>query len=526
MPSLRSFFSHPRLFVALWALVLFAATLTLDLRHNRFPYFYHPDEPGKVDQVLNKRWNFHHPMLLLSATTLAVEVFHVPAAEQPVVETGRTVSAIFTALAVVALSLTAYFWQGWTAAIIAGVALATHHQLYELAHYMKEDSALLFGLSFSFLAALLYVQGPSTGRALFLGGACGLAIAGKYLGIVCLAVAIPALWHTPPPWRRRHLVFALAASAVVFAIIDVPLLLDLGTLDQSLRREMNFVVHGQGDVTRRIPHPLYWNVFLINSTPVIWLLLLAFFTRTRVRPTGEILVKRILTSFPLAFALMLSFSPKENDRYFLPATALFTLLAALGVVHTPDLCARLLQFFGVHRPERFFTLTLRRAIVWGLAASFWALQLTGWSSTKPGLWRYDRAFQQDDIADLAAWMRKELPANAIVVADNRAGLQEANRKKPADRVTDVPQKLIVNKLAADGGSLDDLRAQGVGYVVVSETSYGRFFREDLRAKNQDDSHYLKAKAFYDQLLREGELLFQRDRGTVIYLHPGIRVYKL
>ena len=39
---------------------------------------------------------------------------------------------------------------------------------------------------------------------------------------------------------------------------------DLATLRQSLGREMSAVVHGQGDVTRRIPHPLYWNVFLIN----------------------------------------------------------------------------------------------------------------------------------------------------------------------------------------------------------------------------------------------------------------------
>jgi hypothetical protein len=154
------------------------------------------------------------------------------------------------------------------------------------------------------------------------------------------------------------------------------------------------------------------------------------------------------------------------------------------------------------------------------------LQITGWTSTKPGLWRYDRAFVQDDIADLAAWMRKDLPPDAVVVADSRTGLQQPGRRRQPGRATDVPQKLMVMKLAADGGSLDELRAQGVGYVVVSETSYGRFFRDDLRAKDQDDAHYLKAKAFYDRLLREGDLLFERDRGTVIYLHPGIRVYKL
>ena len=36
---------------------------------NTFPFYYHPDEPGKVEQVLGMRpWNFHHPTLLLSTT--------------------------------------------------------------------------------------------------------------------------------------------------------------------------------------------------------------------------------------------------------------------------------------------------------------------------------------------------------------------------------------------------------------------------------------------------------------------------
>ena len=41
-----------------------------------------------------------------------------------------------------------------------------------------------------------------------------------------------------------------------------------------------------------------------------------------------------------------------------------------------------------------------------------------------------------------------------------------------------------------------------------------------------DKHFLRAKAFYEELLRDGEPLFERDRGTVIYLHPGIRVYAI
>src|SRR5215216_7097634 len=113
--------------VIAWMLVLFAVSYFPNQRNNGFPFYYHPDEPGKVEQLRDRKWNFHHPMLLLSTTMLFAR--H-PAAgqEQQVVETGRRVSAGFTALAVVALSLTALLWRGWPAAFVAGAALATHHQ--------------------------------------------------------------------------------------------------------------------------------------------------------------------------------------------------------------------------------------------------------------------------------------------------------------------------------------------------------------------------------------------------------------
>ena len=46
--------------LALAAVALFAATLWLDTRENGFPFFYHPDEPDKVDQIITGKWNFHH----------------------------------------------------------------------------------------------------------------------------------------------------------------------------------------------------------------------------------------------------------------------------------------------------------------------------------------------------------------------------------------------------------------------------------------------------------------------------------
>ena len=507
-----------------WSLVLFALCYLLNTRHNRFPFFYHPDEPRKVEQVMTGDWNYHHPMLLLTTTKLAVDGLNVPKKEQRVVETGRRVSAAFMAAAVVAFSLLAYLWRGWAAAFTAGLALMMHHQCYELAHYMKEDSALLMGVSFAFLAALAYSQAPSSWRAVVLGASVGLAISGKYIGVVVLGVALPVIWfHSEGKRPARYVYFTLVLVAVI-AAVNLPLLLHPETFRHSLDREMESVIEGQGDVTRRVPHALYWNVFIDNTTPLIWLFLVGFFVIRWHRRDGLTLTQRLIAGFPIAFTLLLSFSPKENDRYFLPATALFTFIACLGAIDSPRLVQAAWKVFGLPHPERAMSGRWRTRAVAVAIFALVALQVVGWG--KPGWISYDAAFQRDDKADLIAWMHANLPADAVVAADGTAGLVDPKKKKNLARRQAVTQKLLVSKLAADFGTIEELHGMGVNYVVVSESSYGKFFRSDLRAKDDKDQKYTAGRAFYEHLLREEEPLFDRERGTVIYLHPGIRVYAM
>ena len=496
----------------LWALVLFAATLALHTRDNRFPFFYHPDEPGKVEQVLTGEWNFHHPMLLLATTKLAVEVGGVPRREQAVVEAGRWVSAGFMAVAVVALSLLAYAWRGWVPALAAGGALLLHHQCYELAHYLKEDSALLAGFALTFLMLLACWWRPTPTRVALLGVACGLAVSGKYLGVLSLAFAVPILWRTAERRAARLGVFA-AALAVTFVVVNLPLFLHLATFRESFGREMDFVVKGQRGMTRSVPHLQYWNVFIDNTTPAIWGLL-AIFLHARWRERRSLsLPEWMIIVFPFAYALALSFSPKTNDRYFLPATAIFILQAALG---TADLAH---AFAWRHTRRRWLA---------GAVTVLLLFQLV--SPPRPARWHtfseYWRAFQNDDNADLLAWVRANLPADAVIAKDNRVPLPDPTKKKHAGRFGAIPQKVLAERFAADVGPFEELRSKGVTHVAVSESDYGRFFLEGLRPQEGERADFERRKAFYEALLREGELLFERDRGTVIYLHPGLRVYRL
>jgi hypothetical protein len=497
-------FSRTPVWLVLWSLALFTAALLLNTRANTFPYFYHPDEGEKAAQLISGNWNFHHPMLLLTTTKQVIKAAKVPLREQSVVEAGRWVSAAFAAAAVVALSLLGFVWRGRVAGVGAGLALLLHHQLFELSHYLKEDTALLFGVSLTFLVAYCYWQRPSAGWAVMLGVSTACAISGKYLGVCVLAVALPVLWRAPGAGRGVRVMWFVGGLLLALLIINLPVVLQPGAFRKSFDQELQLAVHGQGGTTRSVPHTLYWNIFRDNTTPVMWVLLAVFLiARWRERRSLTI-VEWLIIGFPFAYALALSFSPKSNDRYFLPATGAFTLLAAFGVLDGARLLSRWM-------PQRWATAALALALVAG--------QLPSWQ-------RYETAFEHDDNRELFDWVKTQLPPEAVIAKDSRVQLPAPKNTKVRDHFGPLPQTILADKFAADLGTIRELRKRGVTHVAVSESDYGRFFLRGLRAKKNEEDAFERRKNFYKKLLRDGDLLFERDRGTVLYLHPGLRLYRI
>jgi MFS family permease len=491
-----------------WCVALFVSCLFLHTRHNGFPWYYHPDEPGKVEQVLGMRpFNFHHPMLLLASTKVGVAVASA-SSEQRVVEIGRTVSALFTAISVVALTLLAFRWRGWPAAISGGLALLFHHQLFELAHYMKEDTALLLGVAVTFAAAFRYEREPGLGTAVGIGLGIGLAIAGKYLGFVALFIGIPVLFR-----HRLQGAFtaAFVTAGIIFIAFNFPMLADWATLSKSFAKETKLVIEGQGQVTQSVPHSRYWSVFLANTTPVIWILLLAVLYSAARRRQELTLMEWTLIGFPFLYALALSFSPKENDRYFLPATAIFTLLAAAGTVEFPRLFSR--------RPSRT---TLEIAL--GAALVF--AQFPSWTEDRAGLWRYNRAFQRDDTAELVEWLRTNVPPPAVIAKDEKVRLPTLLRKAEGPGAQPLPNEVLSEDYVADLGSIEQLRSRGVTHIVITPTTYQRFERAGLRPTSAAAGDFERRKSFYAALRRDYDPVKLWPRSTVIYLHPGLEVYDI
>jgi len=505
----RFFGSH-----LLLALVLFAASLTLFTQHNDFPYSYHPDETGKTGQIIQGSRNYHHPLLLLSATDIVSRLTFVPREPQAIVETGRWISAAFAAGAVVALALLAVRRYGPLAGWAAGLAMMLQVELFETAHYFKEDPALLFGLALSLLAVQVWWSAPSLRTLRFLGLACGVAAAGKYLGIVVLVFAVPlALWPAAgvePADRRTRLKGFSLAFVAAFLICNLPLFATkLSSPFRSVGHEMKGVTGGHRGLTRQVPHGEYLESLTEHTPPAVlvlagaYALILLATARRRTAPEWITLL------FPLGYLAVLSCSPKIAGRYLLPVNVLLPFLGTLGAVEIS-------RFIGGQAS--------------GARGALGLLALAGLAGAQiygeiPPLQKSFAGFQQDDHAAVAAWIRTNLPPDAVIAEDHRVNLSPT-KANGVSKNARVPQKVFNANFAPDLGTLDELRAMGVTHVAICQQSYRRYFRDETKPREGARTAFDHRREFYAEVLEQGELLREWPPGTISYLQPGIRLYRV
>ena len=108
------------------ASLVFVSAMVLFTEHASAPFYYHQDEPGKVLQVIHRRKNFHHPLLMLTTAEVARKAFlHGGAEDDPqrVVEMARTIMAAFAAASAALLALLATRLQGLWAGLAVGLVL-------------------------------------------------------------------------------------------------------------------------------------------------------------------------------------------------------------------------------------------------------------------------------------------------------------------------------------------------------------------------------------------------------------------
>jgi hypothetical protein len=377
-----------------------------------------------------------------------------------------------------------------------------NHQVFELAHYMKEDPALYMGVGLAAWIMVLYGKMPTWRWAVALGGAVGLAFSGKYLGLILLVPAVVLVWRSAGDKKWIQIAWIAGAVLLVFGIINLQLLTGMDVFWQSFNKEIGWAVNGQKELTRSVPHSIYLSIFVTKTTPVIWLMLaVAFYQMWRSRADRQPITWVLAATF-FGWLVLLSFSPKTNDRYFLPLTGLAYLLAGDGAVAAWNL-------WGKKRP---------------IVAVLLAVCLSGgviWEGSRT--WRFSHALATDDRAELTVWIRKNIPESATIAYDARVNLPDEEVYR--ELANPLPHRLLRDTFAGDMGSIEELRKKGVGYVVVSESVYGRFFLKSLRPQKGKGGDYERRAAFY-RTLKERPPLWKRDRGEVLYLHPGLEVYAI
>ena len=483
----------------LMAAALFLGSFVLFTRHHDFPSTYHPDEGGKVTQIISGSRNYHHPLLLLSATDIAARVGWVAREPQAIVETGRSVSAAFAAGTVAALALLAWLRYGALAGWGAGLAVALQAELFETAHYLKEDPALAFGLALSLLAAQCWWRAPGRGTLRFLALACGLAAAGKYIGVIALAFALPLVIWAPAavvPDRRARLKFFALVFGLTFLAANLPLFATkLSSPFRSIRNEVQGVAEGPAG-----PHGEYLRQLRKDTPPVVAILtglyavaLLAT-ARRRTPPEWAVLL------FPLAYVALISCSAKSAPRYLLPVNALLPALAVFGAAEI----ARLVNW---QQPRERHP--LNAWLLFPLLALILRAELPLLKTSYEG-------FQHDDPTALAEWVKANLPPDAIIAEDHRVNLTPT-KGEGFSTAARVPQKVLDAKSAADLGTVDELLAKGVTHVAVCREIYDRYEAPSKRTGKQGE--------FYQRVFQT-TLLKEWPRGTIAYLQPGLRLYRI
>jgi hypothetical protein len=450
---------------------------------------------------------------------------------------GRWTSAVFAAGAVAALALLAWRRYGTLVGWGAGFAVALQVDLFETAHYMKEDPAMVFGIALSLFAADLWWTSPGRRTLRFLAVACGLAAAGKYLGIMVLVFALPmVIWCRAADAtlaRRLRLKLFGIAFGITFLACNLPLFATkLSSPFRSIGQEVQGVAGGHRGITRQIPHGEYLETLHENAPRLVLILAGLYLAHLLVSARRRTVGEWVTILFPLAYLATISCSPKIADRYLLPVNVLLPFLAMLGVAEI----GRTLD--SEKLPARRM---LSYAAVFGLAC--W-LAYSEW----PAFRRSFDGYTHDDPTEAAAWVRANLPPDAVIAEDHRISLSptksdkiKSSKKKEGDEEKEnappvlayepskdarVPQKVYSPNFAPDLGSLDKLRKCGVTHVAICKQSYGRYFKDETKPRESAKTGYDERREFYAEVLEEGELLKSWPSGTITYLQPGIKIFRI
>jgi hypothetical protein len=489
--------------VSLLTIVLLFAGLHLYTRNNDFPMRYHPDESGKVDQILSVDRNYNHPQLLLELSQQLLKLRPTSDPEQAV-RIGRTASAVFAAMTVAAGALLGYWVAKFGGMLIAAAVLLFSPPMVIYSHYMKEDAALMLGLVLCLLASRIFWGRAGGGdrswhadlaATALMGVACAVAVSGKYVGAYAIAALLPLLLFPrgrPKLIPLRPVIFFFA-MVVAVVLINHRIFADWAHFTDSLAAETRHGLTEHFDLAMDVPTGFFIrNTWEVATTPVkaLFVLYLPLLLITWKRRSGW-------DVFPLLFlavsTAIVSRCPIPFPRYGLPMVITVYVMAALAGGFALDLAAMAIDRL-VHR-ERW-TAVAGRAVAAGAGAVVLAAVLGG---QVPRCRNYLHQFSHDSRQGLRDWLRANADPGASIAADFYAGLRDDGRPQRSSpgwegfRVE--PSWYGFAPQVAGWGNMRSYR-----YIAICDVAYERYMVPEAHGVGERGEEFDTRKAFYRTLI--------------------------
>jgi 4-amino-4-deoxy-L-arabinose transferase-like glycosyltransferase len=487
----------------LFAVTVMAVLPALCVPQIQSNWGYHNDEPTKVIQILDGVWNLRHPPLMLGLVDMLSKLAGWTDAQQVAV-CGRLLSAVSVGIAVACCMLIAALRAGTMAGLGTGVILLFQPYLFEIGHYFKEDSVFLAGLMAALLAMFCCEQSRGRWPEVFLAVALALTVSAKYIGWCLLPplLLFCRLNRKKYAGRAAHYwLWPLAVSALLILALNAPLLANWHGFREALGDEIYRLE--KGDYGMNAAHSMAFNYLALLAIQVPPPLLSGYlfylcYRLARYRSTGP--AEWIFLGLPLLALALLALTEKYSERYVLPLLVLTYTAGFYGV----------LAAAGELLKERQRILPLKAALAVLMAASSCVFTFGNWS-------KIYRGFQHDSRAELTAWIRGNLPADAMIAEDSYAKINPY----------DLQERVLINNFfVADIGSIEELKRMGVTHVIISYDVYHRFVDGSVKPPPNQRDDFQRRKLFYETARKERKVLWQDVNANPKALHPGLMLIEL
>ena len=497
-------FCRRPLVVWLVALAVFLAALPWFSRDLGFSWHFHADEGGKIAQVQMGERNFHHPLLMLHCVQGVVALTGANSSPHAIVLAGRWVAVVAMALACALLVAAVGMSHGAGWGLVLGVLLLLHPACFTYAHYFKEDPMLLAGLALAILGVAVAGQGGRGWRrgCLITGCGLGLALGSKYIGIVWWPFVLAALAaHAPVPQARRAgwlLAFGLAVAIVL--IIQLPAFVHAGQFTAAVSSEVTKATkdsvgaEDSGSVVQ-----IYWAG--MRRMPLVAFAALAL--------AGTVVAAgfRRWPAFWLGlsswgYLAILCAATKEADRYLLPWHVAVT-------VATVVIIAAICRSIGTRLRGywRVLPAVVALALLVDVASDLRDLQKIAVNGFR----------NMDRRVDAIEFIRKELPAGAVVFYGTRVGLVDpAYPEQYPAALAMLPQQVRYVPEPWTYGTVAGMRAAGATHYLVSE----EFERAERMSRIEEK------QAFFRDFRQHAKLIQQFKRGSKSQFPMRLSLYDL